>query len=700
MLEDSGAVVLLTQTHLRELFSEASLAVIDLQSGSEKWKGHSSANPGRDEVGLSSEHLAYIIYTSGSTGAPKGVMIEHRNVVRLFQVTESQFGFNEKDVWTLFHSYAFDFSVWEIWGALLYGGRLVVVGKEVARSPEEFYRLVCMQGVTVLNQTPTAFRQLMTVQGWSGEEHKLRYVIFGGEALEVATLKPWYEREENCATQLVNMYGITETTVHVTYRGLEAADVGRGGSPIGRPLADLRAYVLDGNRQPVPVGVVGELYVGGAGVARGYLNREELTAERFLADPFAVEAGARVYRTGDLGRWLSDGNLEFFGRNDHQVKIRGFRIELGEIEARLAEQAGVREAVVVALEEEGEKRLVAYYVPEETATEISTEVLRSGLSGVLPEHMVPAAYVKLERLPLTPNGKLDRKALPEPEASSYATREYEEPVGETEATIAAIWSEMLKVERVGRRDNFFQLGGDSIRSIVLISKARDLGLVITPDQVFKYQTVAALADALKSTQNVQPSSDASSTLIALSEEDRRSLPEGIQDAYGLTRLQLAMIFHNQLSGGQGTYHDVFSYQIRFREWHDETFRAVLDALSEKHPILRTSISLAGYSEPIQLVHREARIPLIVSDISSLDIVAQDRFVENWIEEEKQTSFDLETAPLLRIFLHKRSAETFQYTLSFHHAILDGWSVASFQTELLVNMSSALQKEKQILALNC
>ena len=237
-----------------------------------------------------------------------------------------------------------------------------------------------------------------------------------GEALEVATLKPWYEREENCATQLVNMYGITETTVHVTYRGLEAADVGRGGSPIGRPLADLRAYVLDGNRQPVPVGVVGELYVGGAGVARGYLNREELTAERFLADPFAVEAGARVYRTGDLGRWLSDGNLEFFGRNDHQVKIRGFRIELGEIEARLAEQAGVREAVVVALEEEGEKRLVAYYVPEETATEISTEVLRSGLSGVLPEHMVPAAYVKLERLPLTPNGKLDRKALPEPEA--------------------------------------------------------------------------------------------------------------------------------------------------------------------------------------------------------------------------------------------------------------------------------------------
>ena len=358
------------------------------------------------EQAVKPHHLAYVIYTSGSTGTPKGVMVEHGNVVRLFGATNEWFKFNENDVWTLFHSYAFDFSVWEIWGALAYGGCLVVVPRNVARSPQEFYKLLCRCKVTVLNQTPSAFRQLIAAQAESKELHRLRYVIFGGEALEVATLKPWYEQNRQQLTRLINMYGITETTVHVTYRPLERADVERrGASPIGRPIPDLRTYILDSRRQPVPVGVKGELYVGGAGVARGYLNREELTAERFVRDPFTAESGARMYKTGDLGRWLPDGTMEFLGRNDDQVKIRGFRIELGEIEARLRENAGVREAVVVAREDGGggEKRLVAYYTSADRSGESEERVgaaqLRAQLSKKLPEYMVPGAYVRLGYLP-------------------------------------------------------------------------------------------------------------------------------------------------------------------------------------------------------------------------------------------------------------------------------------------------------------
>src|SRR6185369_15153163 len=354
MVEDSAARVLLTQGELLGPWAARcpALTVMDLADAAAPWRTQPVSPLARARVGLTPAHLAYVIYTSGSTGTPKGVMIEHANVARLFTATSAWFQFSAQDVWTLFHSYAFDFSVWEIWGALLYGGRLIIVPVEIARSPEDFYRLLCSRGVTILNQTPSAFRQLVTAQAKSGEVHQLRQVIFGGEALDVAILKPWYEQNPNHQTQLINMYGITETTVHVTYRVLQEADTDiRGCSPIGRRIPDLRVYILDRLQQPVPVGVAGELYVGGAGVARGYLNRPELTTERFVPDPFVDGGEARMYRTGDLGRWLEDGNIEFLGRNDLQVKIRGFRIELGEIEARLTEHEGVRDAIVVARED-------------------------------------------------------------------------------------------------------------------------------------------------------------------------------------------------------------------------------------------------------------------------------------------------------------------------------------------------------------
>src|SRR5436853_1394223 len=350
------------------------------------------------------DNLAYVIYTSGSTGKPKGVMVTHANVVRLFETTDPWFHFDEHDVWTLFHSYAFDFSVWELWGALLKGGRLVLVPYLVSRSPQAFYELVCDEKVTVLNQTPSAFRQFMQVDEASAHRDSLalRLVIFGGEALDLQSLSPWFERHGDERPQLVNMYGITETTVHVTYRPLTKADSAKGtGSLIGVPIADLQVYTLDKHLELVPFNVAGEMYVGGAGVSRGYLFRPALTAERFIPNPFSAEPGACLYKTGDLARHLANGDLEYLGRIDHQVKIRGFRIELGEIEAALYEHPAVKDAVVVARDiGPGEKQLVAYLVCDQEPSP-SVNELRTLLKRKLPEYMVPGAFVMLERLPLT-----------------------------------------------------------------------------------------------------------------------------------------------------------------------------------------------------------------------------------------------------------------------------------------------------------
>ncbi|MFC7440511.1 amino acid adenylation domain-containing protein [Laceyella putida] len=363
MIEDAKLDVLVTQSRFMERLPVHDAQVVLLDAHLEEIGQESVANPPMETT---PEDLAYIIYTSGSTGKPKGVLVPHANVIRLFDATEHWFGFHEGDVWTLFHSYAFDFSVWELWGALFYGGKVVVVSHETGRSPEMFYRLLADEGVTVLNQTPSAFRQLIMVEENRKEipELSLRYVIFGGEALELQSLRPWFRRHGDRKPLLVNMYGITETTVHVTYRPISQKDVEDGmGSVIGVPIPDLKVYVLDPEKNPVPIGVPGELFVGGAGVAKGYLNRPDLTTARFIPDPFSDEPGARLYQSGDLVRYLPNGDLEYLGRMDHQVKVRGFRIELGEIEAALTKHPAVQESVVIPREEQrGDKRLVGYAV--------------------------------------------------------------------------------------------------------------------------------------------------------------------------------------------------------------------------------------------------------------------------------------------------------------------------------------------------
>ncbi|MBU9199697.1 amino acid adenylation domain-containing protein, partial [Burkholderia gladioli] len=499
ILADADPAIVLADAAGRAALGEAALAgrhVLDPNALPERPAGNPSV------PGLASHHLAYVIYTSGSTGKPKGVMVEHRQVERLFDATAHWYRFDERDVWCLFHSFAFDFSVWEIWGALRHGGTLLIVPHPVARSPEAFHRLVCRHGVTVLNQTPSAFKTFIAAARQNPLPDRLRYVVFGGEALEPSILQSWYAGRDANPPQLVNMYGITETTVHVTYRALGPSDAQQGGSPIGRPIPDLRLYLLDAHRQPVPLGAVGELHVGGDGVARGYLNRPELNAERFLDDPFVGQADARMYRTGDLARYLPDGSLVFLGRNDHQVKIRGFRIELGEIEARLAAHPAVREAVVLALGEAADKRLVAYVVAGHDP--LLAGALRDHLAAQLPDYMVPAAFVRLDALPLTPNGKLDSRALPAPDQAALASQAYEAPEGETECALAAIWAELLEVERVGRHDSFFALGGHSLLAVRLIEELRKaFGVKFHLATLYQQPLLAQLADALISLQIAQ-----------------------------------------------------------------------------------------------------------------------------------------------------------------------------------------------------
>ncbi len=490
MLSDAKAAVLLVQQTLAERLPTGDAQVVRLDADWPEIARQPETAPAQT---CAPQNLAYVIYTSGSTGRPKGTLMTHDCVTRLFAATEVWFGFGPQDVWTLFHSLAFDFSVWELWGALLKGGRLVVVPYWVSRSPELFHELLAREGVTVLNQTPSAFAGLIRADGATPRELALRFVIFGGEALNFAELEPWFERHGDGRPQLINMYGITETTVHVTFRRVGQADIGVPASAIGRTIPDLAAYVLDEDLSPMPIGAAGELYIGGAGLARGYLGRPDLTAQRFVPNPFI--AGERLYRTGDLARWSTNGELDYLGRIDHQVKIRGFRIELGEIEAALLAHPAVEQAAVVVRDDAGEDRLAGYVVLRANA-QADTEEMRSHLLQRLPDYMVPSALMQLERLPLTSNGKLDRKALPAPDRREQEA--YIEPRNAAETTLASILADVLRTDRVGIHDDFFALGGHSLLATQAVARIRqELGVDLPLRTLFEAPTVAGLAERLQ-----------------------------------------------------------------------------------------------------------------------------------------------------------------------------------------------------------
>jgi len=506
-LQDGGATVLMTHAGVADIPAfDGPVLKLDDPAVAHALAACPDTAPtdGQRLTPLHPENLAYVIYTSGSTGRPKGVQITHRNAVRLFSQTWPWFEFGAGDVWTLFHSYAFDFSVWEIWGALLYGGRLVIVDDATRKSTPDFLALLAREGVTVLNQTPSAFYQLLAVaQERTDQKLSLRYVIFGGEALELKRLSAWYRSRPDEPTVFVNMYGITETTVHVTYIPMnqEMAEAAQS-SLIGTAIPDLELYVLDSDLEPVDVGVTGELYVAGGGLARGYMNRPGLTAERFIACPFGPP-GARMYRTGDLANWREDGGLDYLGRADQQVKIRGFRIEPGEIEAALEAIDGVGQAAVIAREIAGDLRLVAYLVAKAGRSLPEAAALRAQLASDLPPHMVPSAFVSMERLPLNANGKLDRANLPAPEITSEVP--YVAPRDANETRICQLFAELTGARRVGIDDNFFNLGGHSVLGVRLMAEIeKAFGMRAPLGVLFASPTVKDLARRIRESDFESP----------------------------------------------------------------------------------------------------------------------------------------------------------------------------------------------------
>jgi amino acid adenylation domain-containing protein len=695
MLGDAEAPILLTQQSLASSLPAHSAKVLRMDSD---WPEIAAESPAGRPSGAVGGNAAYLIYTSGSTGKPKGVVVTHHNVLRLLEQTSPWYGFNSDDVWPLFHSYAFDVSVWELWGSLLYGGRLVMVPYLVSRSPSDFYQLLAREKVTVLNQTPSAFRQLIWAESTAETrlELNLRYVICAGEALELQSLQPWFERHGDERPVVVNMYGITETTVHSTYRPITRQDLARGaGSVIGVPIPDLQIYLVDDQLKPVAPGVAGEICVGGDGVARGYLKRDDLTTQRFLPDPFSGKPGARMYRSGDLARCSEQGEMEYLGRMDHQVKIRGFRVELGEIESALNRHPAIRESVVLARQEgEGDKWLAAYIVPSGTAPPTVTE-LRAYLGGMIPEYMIPARFIVLTALPLTTNGKVDRRALPAPDDARPALdKTFTPPRNEAEKELAAIWSQVLGVAQVGVLDNFFELGGDSIRSIAILSRAKERGLTLSLQQMFEHPTIAGMAACVSS---AEPEGEKwqSGPFDLISAEDRALLPKDVEDAYPVARLQLGMFFHNELSPDSAIYHDVFSFRIE-SDFDREKLADSLSHLIQRHPILRTSFHLAGFSEPLQLVHRQARFRLTVDDLREVAAVEQEKALVEWIEREKRAPFDRTTVPLLRFHAQWCREKAFQFIVSFHHACLDGWSLAAILTEIFQDYAALQRGEERII----
>ncbi|MBD1812959.1 non-ribosomal peptide synthetase [Microcoleus vaginatus DQ-U2] len=681
MLEDAGVEILIAQSHLGEKIDRA-LHKIFLDSDWQNIAPESEENPSSDAT---PDNLAYVIYTSGSTGKPKGVQVNHCSVVHLFAATRPLFNFSDRDVWTVFHSYAFDFSVWEIWGALLHGCKLIVVPLEVTRSPAAFYELLCKERVTILNQTPSAIRQLIDAKKAASnfQQSSLRLIVCGGEAFPTelaAQLLEWN-------IPLWNFYGPTEATVWTAINPIKFIESEPPYIPIGRPLPNTQLYILDANLQPVPVGVLGELYIGGAGLSRGYLKRPELNAEKFIPNPLAENRTAfsliqnsssfilseHIYKTGDLARYLPDGNIEFMGRSDHQVKIRGFRIELGEIEAAIGQHPALRETVVLLREDNpGDKRLVAYIVSNSTLKTQDSELindLRCYLKQKLPQYMMPSAFVLLESLPLTTNGKIDQRSLPAPDINrAEFESNFTEPRTPDEQLIAEIWAEVLGLERVGIYDNFFELGGHSLLATQAISRLREAFQVEVPlRSLFESPTVATVTESL---------------LQYRAEQKLKAPPikrASRQEELPLSFAQQRLWFLDQLQPGNPAYNIPAAVRLKGAinvAVLEQTFQEII----KRHEALRTTFnSVEG--RPAQVIISSFNFTLPIVNLRELSQAEREAEAMRLAAEEARQPFDLTKWPLLRVTLLHLDETEYLLLLTVHHIVADGWSMGVLVREV-------------------
>ena len=683
---DSGVATLLVDepTKLSEALSRNTLCVAELLgAGDEPTLVPQLANG-----------AAYVLYTSGSTGQPRGAAISHSHVDALLEHAQSLFAFDEHDVWTQVHSHAFDFSVWEIWGALAFGGRLVILPAEVTRDPATMCTALLESGTTVLNQTPAAFRSIVD----HAVQSQLRFpalsvVIFGGDVLDANSVRRWFEYVGEEHPRLVNMYGITETTVHVTFCPLSAEFLDQERrTPIGDALPHLSVHLFDEHMNAVPEGTTGEIYVGGASVGWGYVGRAALTAQRFVPDPFS-SSGGRLYRSGDLSVMDANGCLRFSGRGDDQVKIRGHRIELREVEIALLACDGIDQVAVCAIQDDAGNSLTAYLVGKAGSPVPDITQLRRYLLQRIPDYMIPARFELLDVLPLTQNGKIDRSALAASRGRSLLLEDaYEAPRSPTEQVLAQVLIEVLKVPQVGVNDNYFAIGGDSIRSIVVREKASKQGVVFAVGDLFLYSTVRELAAAIDAgLTSATERSTPTQPFELIDAQTRAQLPADVEDAYPLSHTQVGMLFHSEYGRDHATYHDIIVHTLRLR-FDEGALRATLEALSVRHAILRTGFELTGYEQPLQMVYRQARARCEVADLRAVEEIQQRERVSQWIEAEKARGFNWREAPLLRVGALVTGDERFVLGFSFHHAILDGWSVASLTNEFTRVYEAQLRDE--------
>ncbi|WP_122736220.1 non-ribosomal peptide synthetase, partial [Pseudomonas viridiflava] len=666
MLDDCQAVCVLTRSTAA---INAATRRIDLDSLD------LNCQPGHDpELEQGSDTAAYVMYTSGSTGAPKGVRVPHRGIARLV-LNNGYADFNEHDRIAFASNPAFDASTMEVWGALLNGGQLCVVDHETLVDPVRFSALLIDARISVLFITTALFNQY--VQQIPQALQGLRLLLSGGERADPASYRALLSQAQGL--RLFNGYGPTETTTFAAVCEVSAICEGDESVPIGRPIGNTSIYVLDAHQRLAPKGVTGELYIGGDGVALGYLNRPELSVEKFIVDPFSDEPGAMMYRTGDLGRWMEDGQLECLGRNDDQVKIRGFRIELGEIVSCLHQLPGIGETVVLAREDEpGNVRLVAYYTSHEEDTLLAPEQMRAHLQASLPDYMVPTAFIELKTLPLTANGKLDRRALPKPERSALFGVNYEAPEGEFEVALAEIWAEVLQVERVGRHDHFFDLGGHSLLAMRMVSQVRQqLGVELPLGELFALGELAAVAAAL--------SGVARSELPSI-------LPVKRDQPMPLSFAQQRLWFLAQMDGGNEAYNIPMALSLEGALDVTALTRA-LARIVERHETLRSRFVASGDSAQVLFVPTPADARLLVEDIRHAPLS-----LDACLRAEAVAPFDLAHGPLIRAHLLQVADERHVLLLTVHHIVADGWSMGVLTKELLALYPAFCQEQPDPLPL--